>query len=55
VHNTFAVEITNSESYLGSVELYNFFTQTLLSFKNFVELSTFDKWHDEVESLGGLE
>jgi hypothetical protein len=55
VHNTFAVEVTNSQRNLCSVELHDFFTQTFLRFKNFVEFTTFDKWHNEVKSLWGLK
>jgi hypothetical protein len=55
VHDTFAVEVTNSQRNLCSVELNDFFAQTFLRFKNFIKFTTFDKWHDKVKSLWGLK
>jgi hypothetical protein len=55
VHDTLAVQVPNCKRYLSSVEFYNFLTQTLLCFKNFVELSTFDEGHHKVEPCLRLE
>lgn len=55
VHDALAVEVPNCKRNLGSVKLYNFLTQTLLCFKNFVELSTFNEGHHKVEPCLRLE
>lgn len=55
MHDALAVQVPNCKSNLGSVELYNFLTQALLCFKNFVELSTFNERHHKVEPCLRLE
>lgn len=55
MHNSFRVEVANRHTDLSCVEADHVFTQSLLGFEYFVQLTTFNKRHDEVESVFWLE
>lgn len=53
--NTLLVKVTNCHYDLGSVELDYIFGESLLALEDFIELTTSDERHDEVETKLRLE
>ena len=55
VHDTLRVEVADCQDNLQRIEPDHWLRQTLLHLEDLVELASFDKRHDEVETLRGLE
>ena len=50
MHDSLIVQIPNSDDQLCCKKFSLFFRESFMHFENFVELSTIDKWHDEVQA-----
>lgn len=55
MHDTLAVQLANSDDNLGCIEFHCIFWEALLFLENLIELSTIDKWHNEIEAGFRLE
>ena len=55
VNHSFLMKFTYSYYYLHYVEFDDVFVKPFVMLKDFVKLTTFDKWQDKVEALISLE
>ncbi len=55
MHDAFCMQVADRHANLQGVEFDNWLGQTSVRFENFVKLTSFDKWHDKVESFLRLE
>ena len=50
VHNAFCMELSNCNNDLCGIKFDNFFRESLLLLKDFVQLTTVNEWHNEVKA-----
>lgn len=55
MRDTLVVQVTYGHGDLSCVEFHYYFWEALFALEHFVELSTSDEGHDEVEAQLGLE